>query len=182
MNTASVKQHAFRGLLTLHLIGLAMTLGTRLASRLIDRATAAGGLQLIAYGRDLTSHLAQTLVLPGFLLMVATGIAMVLLRYGRRPPIWVWIKVGLNAAALFVATLLVSPALQGARSALQWSVEHNQLAPEFHDSAAKASLYGGIVFVLFVLNIPVAIWKPFLSLGRRRSPLSVTTPESGRAA
>lgn len=158
-----------------------MALGTRLASRVIDRATATGGLQTLAYGRDLTAGLAQTLVLPGFLMVVATGIAMVLLRYGRRPPIWVWIKVGLNSTALFVATLLVAPALEGARSAANWSVEHNQLAPQFHDSAARANLYGGIVFVLFVLNIPVAIWKPFLSVRRRRPSLPATAPEAGRA-
>jgi hypothetical protein len=160
----NLKRNAFRSFLGLHFIGLAMALGTRIADFAIDRATGGTSLQALSFGRDLTGMLARNLVLPGFLLIVATGIAMVLLRYGTHPPVWVWIKAGLTSAALFVATPLAAPALTAARQWAHWSVEHNQLAPEFHDSAAKASLYGGIVFILFLLNIPIAIWKPFGSI------------------
>jgi hypothetical protein len=108
--------------------------------------------------------LARSLTLPGFLLTVVTGILMVLLRYGRRPPIWIWMKVGLTTAALSLATPVVAPALEAAREWAHWSVEHGQLAPQFVASVAKVNLYGGIVFALFLLNIPVAVWKPFSGL------------------
>jgi hypothetical protein len=164
MKTPDIKRNAFRGFLVLHFVGLAMSLGTRIADFAIDRATRGGSLQVLSFGRDLTSHLALSLVLPGFLLMIASGIIMVLLRYGRHPPLWVWIKAAIATTALLVATPLAAPALAAARQWAQWSAEHNQLAPQFSDSAARATLYGAIVLVLFLLNIPIAIWKPFASV------------------
>jgi hypothetical protein len=164
MKTADIKRNAFRSFLGFHFVGLAMSLGTRIADFAIDRATRGTNLQSLSFGRDLTGLLARSLVLPGFILMIATGIAMVLLRYGRHPPVWVWMKAALTTAALFVATPLAAPALTAARQWAHWSAEHGQLAPEFGDFATKASLYGGIVFILFLLNIPVAIWKPFASV------------------
>jgi hypothetical protein len=164
MQVKDVKRHAFRTLLVLHFIALALTLGVRLASFVIYRVTSHADLQALSFGRDLTGVLARSLTLPGFLLTVVTGVLMVLLRYGLRPPIWVWMKVGLTTAALSLATPVVAPALEAAREWARWSAEHGQLAIEFRDSAAKASLYGGIVFALFLLNIPIAVWKPFSGL------------------
>jgi hypothetical protein len=178
MKTADIKRNVFRGLLVFHFIGLAMSLGTRLADFAIDRSTSDGSLQALSFGRDLTSQLAFNLVLPGFLLMIVSGIMMVGLRYGSHPPLWVWIKAGTTTVALFVATPLAAPALATARQWAHWSAEHNQLAPQFSDSAAKASLYGGIVLALFLVNIPVAIWKPLASIrlpGIRRRCFNVKT-------
>ena len=59
---------------------------------------------------------------------------------------------------------LVKPALEAAREWAHWSVQHGQLAPQFQEAVARASFYGGIVFALFLLNIPVAVWKPFSGL------------------
>jgi hypothetical protein len=164
MIAITAKRNIFRGLLFFHFLGLATAIGTRLANFEIDRETAQSGLQALSFGRDLTGALALRLVLPGFLLTVATGIAMTLLRYGVHPPLWVWIKVGLNAVALFVVSPLVAPALEAAREWAHWSVAHNQLAPQFESSAAQASLYGAVVFALFLLNIPVALWKPLAAV------------------
>ena len=99
--------------------------------------------------------------------------AMTVVRYGRRPPVWIWIKVGLTAVALFVASPLVAPALRAARGWAHWSLEHNQLAPQFAASAATASIYGAVVFTLVLLNVPVAVWKPFLSINLYRDRRSV---------
>jgi hypothetical protein len=159
-----MKRNLFRGLLFFHFIGLALAVGTRFADWAIDAHTGAAGLQELSFGRDLMGELGRSLVLPGFLLMVATGIAMTVLRYGRRPPLWVWIKVGLNVVTLLIARPLVAPALAAARTWAHWSAVHDQLAPQFLQSAAQASLYGGLVFALFLLNMPVAIWKPFASV------------------
>jgi hypothetical protein len=164
MKTADIKRNAFRGLLVFHFVGLAMSLGTRFADFAIDRATGSGSLQELSLGRDLTSQLAFSLVLPGFLLMIASGISMVVLRYGLHPPLWIWFKAGITTVVLFVATPLAAPALAAARQWARWSAEHNQLAPQFSDSAAKAGLYGGIVFALFMLNILIAVWKPLASI------------------
>jgi hypothetical protein len=185
MQVNDMKRHVFRSLLVFHFIGLALTIGIRFAGLVIERVTSTADLQLLSFGRDLTGVLAHSLTLPGFLLTVATGILMVLLRYGRRPPVWVWIKVGLTTAALSLGTPVVAPALEAAREWAQWSVEHGQLAPQFQESVAKASFYGAIVFALFLLNIPVAVWKPFSGLklsqllSRKISRTSPQQAESG---
>jgi hypothetical protein len=160
LNAVSLRRDAFRTLLCFHLIGLALIFGTRFANLVVEHETDHGTLQTLAFGRDLMGVLARSLTLPGFLLTLATGVAMVLLRYGRRPPPWIWIKIGLTAVALGLASPLVAPALEAARKWAHWSVAHGQLAPQLHDSVGRASLFGAMVFTVILLNIPVAIWKP----------------------
>jgi hypothetical protein len=176
MSSASIKRHAFRTLLVLHFIGLALVIGVRFANFGIEHATSGGSLQILALGRDLMGSLARTLTLPGFLLTLVTGIGMVILRYGKRVPGWVWIKVALTAVSLAVATSMVAPALEAARKWAHWSVEHGLLAPQVHDSIAQVTLYGGIVFVLILLTIPVAVWKPLLSFGSSRGAEAKKAP------
>lgn len=163
MRNSPVQRNVFRALLVFHFVGLALTIGMRFASLAIDRVAEAGSLQTLAFGRELTGALARSLALPGFLLMVSTGIAMALLRYRRRPPIWVWMKIGVTATALAIATPVVAPALAAARTWAQWSAAHGQLAPQFLQSASRANLFGAIVFTLFLSNIVIAVWKPFVA-------------------
>jgi hypothetical protein len=157
------KRNAFRTLLMLHLIGTTLIIGVRFANFGIEHATSAGTLQSLSLGRDLMGNLARTLTLPGFVLTIVSGIGMVVLRYGRRVPGWLWLKVGLTSVSLVIASAFVGRALEGARQWAHWSLEHGQLAPQFHDSVAQVTLYGGIVFALILLTIPVAIWKPTLA-------------------
>jgi hypothetical protein len=160
MTSASFKRNAFRTLLVLHLIGLTLVIGIRLASFGIEHATSSGSLEFLALGRDLMGILARTLTLPGFLLTIATGIGMVILRYGKKVPGWVWVKVALITISLGLATSRVAPALEAARKWAHWSAERGQLAPQLHDSLAQITLYGGIVFALILMAIPVSVWKP----------------------
>lgn len=170
MQAILLKRHSMRALLTLHLIGMAVFFGGRFADFVVERKTEGSDLQMLAFGRDLAGAIGRGLMLPGFLTMLVTGIVMTVLRYGKRPPGWVWIKVALNATAFLVVTPFVAPALAAARSWAHWSAEHGQLAPQFAQSAAQASFYGAIVFGLFLLNVPVAVWKPVFSL-RKPAPL-----------
>jgi len=163
MRNSPAQRNVFRALLVFHFIGLALTIGMRFASLVIDHIAEAGSLRTLAFARDLTGVLARSLALPGFLLIVGTGIAMALLRYGSRQPIWVWMKIGVTAAALAIATPVVAPALAAARMWAQWSAEHGQLAPQFLQSASRANVFGAIVFSLFLSNIVIAVWKPFAS-------------------
>jgi hypothetical protein len=80
MSSARFKRHAFNSLLVLHLIGMTLVVGVRVANFAIEYATDAGSLQGLAAGRDLMGLLARTLTAPGFLLTVVSGIGMVVLR------------------------------------------------------------------------------------------------------
>ena len=174
MQAALIKKSAFRGLLTLHFIGLALMIGATVANLAINRHAGQGTLQALAFGRDISGVVLRAVVLPGFLVIVATGVAMTLMRYGRRPPLWVLIKVALNVIALVTGANFVAPALVAARRWAQWSAEHNQLAPLFQKSATQAEFFGVIILGVFLLNIPVAIWKPVM-----RSRLVKRDPPEG---
>ena len=103
MSSASIKRHAFKTLLVLHFIGLALVIGVRLAMFVIEHATGGGSLQALADGRDLMGTLARTLTAPGFWLTIVSGVGMLVLRYGRSVPGWVWAKVALTVASMVLA-------------------------------------------------------------------------------
>jgi len=163
MSIAGLKRNVFRTLLTLHFVGLALVIGVRFANLGVESVSAGGSLEFLSWGRDLMGVLARSYTLPGFLLTIVSGIGMVIVRYGKRVPGWVWVKVGLTTAGMAVALTSVAPALEAARHWAHWSAQHGQLAPQFHDAVARAGLYGGVVFALVLLTIPIAVWKPVLS-------------------
>ncbi len=176
MGNPGFRRNALRALLVLHFIGLTLVVGIRFASFGIEHATSLGSLQFLAWGRDLMGTLARSLTLPGFLLTVASGIGLVIVRYGKKVPRWVWAKVALTTIALAMAATFVAPALEGARKWARWSAEHGQLAPQLHASLHQVSVYGSIVFTLILLTIPVAVWKPALSFRTRWRATSVSVP------
>jgi hypothetical protein len=162
---AAAKRYLFRVLLFFHFIGLGLSIGTRAANFLLDYETRNQGLQTLALGRDLIDIAGRNLTLPGFLLMVVTGISMALLRYGRRPPLWVWLKLGVATAIAAIAVPIVAPALGAAKQWAHWSVAHGHLAPQFQSYLNMGNLFGGLVLALFIANIIIAIWKPLSSRG-----------------
>ncbi|URV28339.1 hypothetical protein [Burkholderia gladioli] len=172
MQAFSVKRNVMRTLLVFHLLGIALVIGSRAANIVVYRQTSQAGVPMLGLGRDLGRVIGQSLTSPSLFVIVVTGVAMAFLRYGRRPPLWVWIKACLTVLVLTVAFTLVGPSLRVAQELARWSTEHNQLAVHYEASAMRASLYGGIVFALFFVNIVVAVWKPFLGSqlpGFRRS-------------
>lgn len=159
----TTKRTVFRTLLFLHFIGLGLSVGTRAADFLLDMETRNAGLQTLALGRDLIATAGQRLTLPGFILMVVTGVSMAILLYGTRPPIWVWIKLTVATAIAATAIPIVAPALATARKWAHWSVDHGQLAPQFQEYLTKGNIFGGLVLALFLINIAIAVWKPLSS-------------------
>jgi hypothetical protein len=160
MSSASIKRHAFKTLFVLHFIGLTLVIGVRFANFVIEHATGSSSLQLLAEGRDLMGILALTLTAPGFWLTIVSGIGMVVVRYGKNVPGWVWAKVALTVVAMLLALTRVAPALQAARKWAHVAAEQGHLLPQLHDSVTQVTLYGGLVFTLILLAVPVAVWKP----------------------
>jgi hypothetical protein len=168
LNGAKAKRHLFHALLFFHFLGLALSLGTRFASLAVERATRGSSLQNMALGRDLIDASARSLTRPGLLLLVITGVCMTLLRYGLRPPVWVWIKVGAVLSIGVLGLTLAGPAAERAGHWAHWSAEHGRLAPQFLANFNQAGFYGGIIGALFLFTIAVAVWKPFSSGFRRK--------------
>ena len=174
MSSASIKRHAFKTLLVLHFIGLTLLIGGRFANFAIEHATNSSSLQVLAQGRDLMGVLALTLTAPGFWLTIISGIGMVVLRYGKNVPGWVWAKVVLTVVSMVLALTRVAPALEAARKWAHASAEQGHLLPQLHDSLTQVTLYGGLVFTLVLLTVPIAVWKPrwTFNKGARQGALS----------
>ena len=168
MKIAALKPHIFRALLFFHFLGLAATLGAGLGTGVIDSRTITAPISKLLLGRSLIDALQRTVILPGFLIILATGAALTFIRYGIRPPLWVWIKVGLVAATTGIAVLGVAPAAAAAQQWARWSAEHGQIAPQLLGNLARSRSWGNVVRALFVITIGVAIWKPFGAAGRRK--------------
>jgi hypothetical protein len=111
---------------------------------------------------------------------------MVIVRYGRRVPLWVYMKIVLTVTAVGLASPIIAPALEAARYWARWSLDHGYLAPQYKEAAAKAATFGTVVFGLFLLNIPIAVWKPLsgvkvsdvFSFGRGRRNASSNRQEA----
>lgn len=160
MSSASIKRNAFRTLLVLHIIGLALAIGVRFADYVIEYLTGHGSLQALADGRDLMGALAGRLGAPGFWVTILSGIGMIVVRYGKNIPGWVWAKVGLTFAGFVLVLVKVAPALESARRFAHESAAQGYVMPQLHDSLHQATIYGGLTFTLILLTVPVAIWKP----------------------
>jgi hypothetical protein len=65
---------------------------------------------------------------------------------------------------LAISATFVAPALVAARQWAQWSVDHGALAPELDQSASQAAVFTAVIVVIFLLNIPVAVWKPLAAV------------------
>jgi hypothetical protein len=177
MKAGSVRRQFVRACLFFHFMGLALCFGTIFANFAIDRQTRGADLRLLSIGRDLITASSHSLIQTGFLMMVATGILLVLLRYGWRVPVWAWIKFGLSIMIISISILALTPAGDAATQWARWSAEHGQLAPQFIDSIARSGRYGTTILALLLVTTIVAIWKPFANgiRGRRARGEAVET-------
>ena len=180
MAAGNLRRQSTRILMLFHFIGLAMCLGSIFANVMIDRQTRGAGLEILALGRDLIALTSRNFIQTGFWMMVVTGILVVLLRYGLRPPIWVWVKAGTSTAIFAIVVLALDPAALSATQWAHWSAEHGQLAPQFLVSVTEAGRYGIMVLALLLVTTIVAIWKPFSS-GLRRGPAKSVEPTQAGA-
>jgi hypothetical protein len=172
-----IRRQASRFFLMLHFVGLALSLGAALANVAIERQTRGGGLELLAFGRDLISFDSRVLIPTGFWMLVISGILVVLLRYGIRAPLWVWLKLALAAAIFAVADFASGPVTRALATLAHWSVEHGQLAAQYQEMLALSGRYGLLTLTLFLTTMGIAIWKP-VSFRFRRAVRRVQPSEA----
>jgi hypothetical protein len=126
----------------------------------IERQTRAGSLELLAFGRDLIGFSSRALIPTGFWIMAISGILVVVLRYGYRAPLWVWLKLAFSAGIFTVADFAQGPVTRALGSLAHQSVERGQLALQYQELLEMAGRYGPLTLVLFLTTMAIAIWKP----------------------
>jgi hypothetical protein len=167
MTGPDIRRQASRFFLLVHFLGLALSLGAAFANVAIERQTRGGSLELLAFGRDLIGFSSSVLIPTGFWTMVISGILVVLLRYGYRAPLWVWLKLCFSAAIFTVADFAQGPVTRALTALAHASVEHGQLAAQYQDTLTLAGRYGLLILALFLATMGIAIWKPVSSRIRR---------------
>jgi len=178
MTGPDIRRQASRFFLLVHFLGLALSLGAAFANVAIERQTRGTSLELLAFGRDLISFSSSALVPTGFWMMVVSGIVVVILRYGYRAPLWVWLKLALSATVFTVADFAQGPATRALAALAHWSVAHGQLAPQYQQTLALGGRYGLVVLALFLTTMGIAIWKPVSFRIRARRPGSAQPSEA----
>ena len=103
------KRQLTRGLLFAHFLGLTLSLGAIFTNIMVERHTRGGSLEMLSIGRDEVTLSSRNLIQTGFLITVFSGIAVTLLRYGLRAPLWVWIKLGISVIVLTVVIFALDP-------------------------------------------------------------------------
>jgi hypothetical protein len=180
MTCQDIRRQASRFFLLVHFLGLALSLGAAFANVAIERQTRGGSLELLAFGRDLITFSSSVLVPTGFWMMVISGILVVVLRYGYRAPLWVWLKLTASVAIFAVADFAQGPVTRALAMLAHWSVEHGQLAPQYQETLALAGRYGLLTLALFLMTMGIAIWKPVsFRLGARRAVRQAQPSEAG---
>lgn len=180
MTGQGIRRQASRFFLLIHFLGLALSLGAAFANVAIERQTRGGNLDFLAFGRDLISSSSSALVPTGFWMMVISGILVVLLRYGYRAPLWVWLKLALSAVIFAVADFGQGPVTRALAALAHASVEHGQLASQYQETLALAGRYGLLTLALFLATMGIAIWKPVsLRMQTRREVRPAQPSEAG---
>ncbi|MBI4948720.1 MAG: hypothetical protein HY955_01080 [Deltaproteobacteria bacterium] len=142
----------------LHLVGMALFLGSIAVFTLISELIKDSTLPDLAFGRAITSSGIAYITLPGLWLVVASGLFMVLRGRGLSEA---WLKLKLALAILIVlnAHFIIVPAANRALAAATASVEAGSLSPVFRKALLTESVAGGINVAMAVIAMISGVVK-----------------------
>lgn len=169
----------YNSLKTLHLIGLALFLGSvfgHVATSVLGGATL-GSPEFLA-ARDNISALTRTLTLPGLGLALLSGLALAYI--GRVNPLrsrWLAVHGALAAGIVALTALFVAPAGDRIATAIHSFGADAASASAIQSDLLSEHVFGSMNIAFAIIAIAVAIWKPRLA---RRSPANrpmVSTPD-----
>ena len=168
----------YRLLKTLHLIGLALFLGSVLGHVVAGVAGGAPGTASFLYAREQIALATQFLTLPGLALAVVSGVGLA--AFSRMSPLrlrWLAAKIALTFAIMANSALVLAPA--GAR-ALAGAV-----ALSHGDAGATADVLGGLraehvagaanIFLILAVVL-LGVFKPRLEWRPRRANPAPSAP------
>jgi len=146
----------------LHVVGLALLLGEIAYSHSINIHIEAADLAALANGRQIVSLVSHRLIMSGLALMVVTGIAMALVRYGLRWPRWVLVKTACAILFAVIAFSFVFPAVVNATAWAVRSAQDHQRYAEYAFWLGRETSFGTATLLLLIISGVLALWKPRL--------------------
>ncbi|MBI5453077.1 MAG: hypothetical protein HY956_00450 [Deltaproteobacteria bacterium] len=147
----------------LHLVGMALFLGSIAVFTLISELIKDSTLPDLAFGRAMISSGTAFITLPGLWLVVASGLIMVFRGRGLSEG---WLKLKLALAILIVlnAHFIIVPAANNALASANASIAAGSLSPVFRKALLTESVAGGINVAMAVIAMIAGVVK----FGRRR--------------
>jgi hypothetical protein len=149
-----------RLLTLLHLVGMALFLGSIAVYIALSPWAKTGGLDRLLLAREIIALGTTSVTLPGLWLAVTAGFIMGLRLRPRFGAGWVRFKLVAGVLILLNSHLLVVPAVRATLVAAEASARAGTLLPAFGPAAAQESLAGAVNVLMALVAAAVGVWKP----------------------
>jgi hypothetical protein len=142
-----------------HLLGLALFLGSVLAFAVASSVPPSGDLGALVVARQVISAGTNALTLPGLCLLIVSGIGLA--AANRHVVDQPWVRVMAAAALLIVANsvIFVIPAVRSATALAEAGVASGRLAGEYRLAYLTESVAGGVNILLAVAATVAGVWR-----------------------
>lgn len=145
----------------LHLVGLALFLGSIPAHILLGRMAAAEGdlahMALLLHAKHVS---VLALTLPGLALIVATGLGLVATERGLVQARWLWAKLALAALVMLNGALILTPTGAEIAALAAEAAATGVVPPTLAALQARESLFGAINLTMIFGIIGLAVLRP----------------------
>jgi len=148
--------HILRLLKVIHLISLAVFIGSIITYIFISAMIENASINEINAGRKIIAEGTGGLTMPALWLMILTGIISGLKKFGFRSRFF-QIKTASAAALLINAYLFIIPAVTEATEIALQSAEI--LPVEYYTAYMKESVFGAVNIMITLTAIILAVWK-----------------------
>lgn len=162
---------------TIHLIGLAMVLGSLLGEGVISACSGPPDGPTFAAGHGLIAAMGAYLTLPGLAVAVASGVGlMVAGRLSPKTHLWLAIHLALAVALVLLTALVLAPIgadLADQAMAMPADVE-SLILPHMAWLARAETVAAAVALLLCMLLIVIGVWRPRRFTRFRRRPERAT--------
>jgi hypothetical protein len=148
----------------LHLLGLALFLGSIPAHILLGRLASAEAdlahMALLLHAKHVS---VLALTLPGLALIVVTGLGLVVTERSLVQARWLWAKLGLAAFVMLNGALILTPTSAEIAAVAAEAAATGVVPPTLAALQARESLFGALNLMMTLSIIALAVLRP----GRR---------------
>ncbi len=150
----SVPSEALRILLALHFVGMALWLGGSLSLIFWSSSSKREGPAAVGYAYRVIDRVNRFLVMPGWLLVLITGLIMM----PGRTTMAVNIMAGLGLLAVVLSAAMVLPTGARLAGAAEDCSRRGEFTEDFRRLDKRAALWASIVGVIVVVTVFVGVY------------------------
>lgn len=155
--------NAYKILRLAHIVVAVVAFGSTFGIPVLMPLAGRGGVATLRVALHFAEALEQKIVVPGSLLVAATGGGLILSDvsgYQEDLPAWIIIALGLWVAAAVVAMTVQSPAVRRALEVLESADDNGPVPEAIGPIAARLDLVGKILGLSAIASLFLMTWRP----------------------